>query len=43
LIVSFVHKILVCDVYTLKHLLKIQTDELALFDSNIETFTIGDD
>ncbi|CDW90157.1 UNKNOWN [Stylonychia lemnae] len=37
LIVAFVHKIIVCDVYTLKHLLKISTEERAQFDSNIET------
>lgn len=36
LIVSFVNKILVCDVFSLKHLLKIETDENAIFDSNIE-------
>jgi hypothetical protein len=33
LIVSFVHKIIVCDVYSLKHLLKINTHESAIFDS----------
>ena len=34
--VSFMNKILVCDVYTLKHLFKISTgDEEAIFDSHI--------
>jgi hypothetical protein len=33
LIVSFLHKIIICDVYSLKHLFKIQTgDEDAIFD-----------
>lgn len=35
LIVSFIHKIIVCDVYTLKHLFKIKADERAYFDSFI--------
>ena len=38
LIVAFLSKIIVCDVYTLKHLFKINTgDENAVFDAVIET------
>jgi hypothetical protein len=33
LIVTFIGKIIVCDVFTLKHLFKVETgDELAVFD-----------
>jgi hypothetical protein len=35
------NKIIVCDVYSLKHLFKIDTgDEDAMFDSHIEVFPV---
>lgn len=37
LIVAFINKIIVCDVYTLKHLFKIETgDDDAIFDSYLQ-------
>ena len=38
---AFLNKIIVCDVYSLKHLFKIDTgDEDAIFDSNIQVFPV---
>ena len=38
---AFLNKIIVCDVYSLKHLFKIDTgDEDAMFDSRVQVFPV---
>lgn len=44
LIVAFLQKIIICDVYSLKHLFKISTgDEAALFDVNLQSSETKDE
>jgi hypothetical protein len=41
LLVAFMNKIIVCDVYSLKHLFKLDTgDEDAIFDSHVQVIPV---